>query len=512
MIRSLSVYILLILIVLQGCSMNFLEEEDTPKDSGGYSEYDPENDIKYYYNSSGDLQWYEYYDFNDQEQCVFVKHCLPSGTVLWSYVYAWSGSRLVTEAYFNSSNALTWYNSFRYEGENPVQQTSYDENSTVQWFMSWSYSGTGKALTAARYGSSGALEWAYQYGYDGSDTLILSSLYGSDYRRSAYITYEYDSSSRITKKTGWGATSSSDTFAAACSIPGFPSFGGKNTTSRNDAGLTAPTPPAAPSVPGLSLTDDNRSYSWMSVWMYDPFGYTSATLNADYLPVYMIRSAPDYLNGRPMEIDLTWENGRLTKKTTTYNGETVLNLDFTYNSGGYLTSLDTSGVSLYIPLRYEFTYQSRDGLSVEVPKSIRIYNENTLLQRFEYEYTGVITNPKDFAKNVSIINHYDGDGTFVGSYAFSYTDPVLTITVKDGSGTLTGRFELTYDTDGNTTSVKSYDASNNQVWDHQFDYAEYGSKVLRISETLLDENNHPEVADAFSVESFFEDLKRFLPL
>ncbi|MDA3956932.1 hypothetical protein, partial [Oceanispirochaeta sp.] len=116
MIRSISVFLSLFLLVFQGCSFDFLNTEESPVNSSSYTKYDSEGDIKYCYDSEDELLWYEYYDFNDQNQCIFLKHCLPSGAVVWSYVYSWTGSNLTGEAYFGSSNTLSWFNNYNYSG------------------------------------------------------------------------------------------------------------------------------------------------------------------------------------------------------------------------------------------------------------------------------------------------------------------------------------------------------------------------------------------------------------
>ena len=513
MIRKAGMFTSLILMLfIESCSLDFLNDSgEDENEAASYYEYDSENDIKYYYEGDGTLIWMEYYDFNADGQCIFIKHCLPSNSVLWSYVYGWSGNNLVMEAYFDSRNTLSWFNTNVYSGGNALQQNNYDENSRLKWFETWTYDGSSRALTSARYGETSSLEWAYRYEYDSAGNAALSSLYGTDSHRTAYIASSYDSSNRSIKNTGYGSTTSSDTFKSCFSAESFPAWGGVNTDSRNSAGLTAPAAPAAPSIPTLNLIDDSRDYSWMSLWVYDSFGYTMATLNSSYLPVYLKRSAPEQLNDLPIETVITYENSRVKSKTTTYNGETVLKLEFTYDSNSYLTSLNTTGDSLYIPLRYDFTYTSG------VPAGISIYNEDTLLQRFVYEYSVTPAVSEEYARSIQTIHHYDGDNSYIGYYSFSYDEAgkKITIAVWDAKGTIdtsddweNGSFILQYDDDGHTASLGSYDSSGNRVWTFEYSYDDLGN---RIGENRYNADNLPEVATSLDVESLFEDLRRFLP-
>lgn len=486
--------------------MSFIDDVAPEDEASSYSEYDSQNDILYCYNSDDSLKWIEYYDYNDQGQCIFVKHTLPSGSVLWSYLYEWSGSNLVKEAYFDSQNTLSWFNTITYSGNNPVLKTKYNSGSTLLDFQTWTYSASNKILSTGSYNSSSTLQWAYKYEYDGSDNRTKLSSYGSNSQESASIENEYDGSNRITKATGSGTSISSDSFDAPCKFPSFYSYGGVNKESRNQASLTLPQTPSSPGSPSMNLIDNSLSYAWMSLWFYDAYGYTSATLNSVYLPVELVRVAPEYLNDHPLKTNLTYGNNRLIQNTTSWNNQTVLDMLFSYDSSGYLTKLDTSGRSLYIPLSYQIGYTPKNGF--EVPGEIGIYNESTLLQSFVYVYDEPsVSSADEYAKGVSHILHYDGDGQLVGTYTFSYSDPILTISVTDSSANYTGKFEIAYDVDNNIASFTSFNKDGGKEWDYQFDYE--GNN--RISQAINDENNLPDEGDFFSVESMFVDLNRFFP-
>jgi len=504
-------YILLILVILSGCTLNFLDSDDDPSEGGNYSVYDSQTDTKYTYDSDDNLLWSDVYDFNASGQCILMKHLLPSGTVLWSYVYSWNNDNVEIEAYYNNENELSWYNQFIYNSSNQViEQANYDGTGTLQWFKSFTYTTAGNELQTARFSSSSALEWAYDYTYDGSDRLTVSSAYDDSSDRIAYISYEYEGGSpfRILKKTGYGTTHRTDTFKTECAGFSFPTYGGVNTTDRNTSSLSVPTAPTAPIIPVITLTDTVfGSHQWMSLWVYDSFGYSTVSLNSDNLPVYMKREAPDYLDDLPIEVELTYSETKVISKTTTYNNQEVLKLEFTYN-GNYLISMNTTGVSLIIPLRYDFTYDAN-----HFPESISIYNESTMLQKFVYEYsvdTGTITDLKDFAKlGEPTIRHYDGDNSLIESFVFDYNDvDTISVTVTNAQNIPNGSFHLVYDANDNVTSLSSYDSADNQLWKYSYSYDDLHN---RIAETKLDENDIPEVAISFDVESLFEDLKRFLP-
>ncbi|MDA3956775.1 hypothetical protein, partial [Oceanispirochaeta sp.] len=131
------------------------------------------------------------------------------------------------------------------------------------------------------------------------------------------------------------------------------------------------------------------------------------------------------------------------------------------------------------------------------------------LQYFNYAYTAAPSSADEYAKSISTISHYDGDDTYIGKYVFDTTNPLLTeIEVQDASDTPNGSFELVYDTDGRIASFSSFNSSGTKLWDYQFGYDYYGN---RVTETLQDKEDQPDVADFFSVESFFVDLNRYFP-
>lgn len=502
-------YVLLFLIMMSSCSLNFLDTDDDTEEKENYTVYDKQTDTKFSYNSKDNLLWSEVYDFNASGQCIFVRHLLPSGLVLWSKIYSWDGDNVEIEAYYDSNDQLTWYNQFIYNSNNKlIQQVNYEGASDLQWFNSFSYTGTGKELQTIRFNNSSSLEWAYQYTYDGSDRLLESSAYNTTTNRTAYIKHEWNSSDQPLKKTGYGTTQSADTFKTTCKDFSFPDYGGVNTSNRNIPVLTIPAVPTTPAVPAVTLTDIELPSEWMSLWQYDSFGYSKVTLNSDNLPVYIKRDAPDYLNDLPIEVELSYSENKVASKTTTYNNQKVLKLEFLYDPDGYPISIETTGTSLLIPLRYNLSYDTN-----HFPESISIFNESAMLQKFVYVYsvdTGTIADLQDFAKlGEPTINHYDGDNTLIESFVFDYNDvDTITVTVNNALGDPNGSYQLTYDENDNVTSLSSYNSDKNQLWKYNYSYDDLNN---RIAEMRLDENDIPEVAFSFDIETIFEDLKRFLP-
>ena len=187
----------LLVVVISGCSLDFLNNEEGTSDSDGYVEYDTQEDIKYYYNSDNTLRWMEYYDFDSEGRCIFVKRTLPSGTLLWSYVYAWSGSDVALEAYFDGSNDLSLFSVNSWNSGRIVKQRNYNADAVLQDIKTWTYNGAGYPDITAGYDGSGKFSWACSYTYDGSDRETLVSLYGPDGARTAYIESEYTGGGEI---------------------------------------------------------------------------------------------------------------------------------------------------------------------------------------------------------------------------------------------------------------------------------------------------------------------------
>ncbi len=512
-----TIYILFLLLMIQSCSLSFLDdnENDETSDCSSYSVYDNQTDTKFSYDGDDNLQWYETYDFNDDGQCIFIKHYSSTGTVLWSYLYDWYNGEVKTEAYYNGDNELSWYNEYSYNSGNLVLQSYYESingNNELTSFLSYEYSSTSQNTQTSMFDENESLEWAYKYSYDSNNRLSLSTAYNSSEIRTAYIENEYDSSDRITEKTGYGATQNSDTFDTSLTGFDFPEYGEVNRENRNNDQLTIPTAPADPEVPLLNLTDTTAlAYEWMDLTIYTTAGYSFVSLNNNYMPVYIKTEAPEYLNDKPIEIELSYDGTRVDSKTTTYDNQEILKLEFDYDSSGYLSSLDTTGTSLLIPLRYEFTYDANN-----IPESISIYNDTTMLQKFVYEYSGDTSsiNLNDFAKSINKIHHYDGDNTQIGYYEFYYdnVDNELSITVKNPDDTSNGSFLLAYDTDGNTASFASFKADGSQIWKYEYGYKEFNGNFERLSETCLGELNKPEVSSSFDIEMLFDDLRQYLPI
>lgn len=502
------IYSFIIVLLLQSCSFDFLgsSDDDAPEGVTKRYEFDSATDTKYYYEDDT-LKWKEQYDYNASGECIFIKRMTPSDTTLWSYVYTWADGKVTSESYFNNENILSWFNTFNYSSINMTQHNNYNSSSQLQWFNAYSYSLSNKIETSTKYDNASTVQWAYGYEYDSSDRLITASSYSNNGRRIAYITHEYDGSDRKIKEEGFGEAVSSDTFYSKAKCFNFPTSGGENTLSRNTASLTAPSIPTAPTSSTSSLINDSLTYAWMNLWQYDIYGYSFATLDSNRLPTKLKRSAPDYLNNKPVVVDIEYTGTRVDSKTTTHNNNVILKLEFVYDSSNRPISIITTGEALLLPLTYNISYKP-----VGIPASIGIYNGPTMLQRFDYEYSvpDESVNINNIGEYISIIKHYDGDNTYLGSYNFSYDLALnkLTIAVKDSTDLANGEIVLQYDVNGHTSGLTSYSPTNEQIWDYSYSYDSFGN---RVSETYENSNGVPQVVNTFDIETIFEDIKRYLP-
>lgn len=518
--KRLYLLILPILLFLS-CNLSFLDDAgdgDSEDGPSNYYHFDSSTDTKYYYDgSTEELIWYEVYDYNGSDQCIFRRRYLPNDAVLESSVYTWGGSNVIMESYFNVNNSLTWYNHIVYTSDKITQMTNYDSSGTAQYTRTSLYSGDNITETA-RFDGSGTLEWAYKYTYSSGTLYNRISQYDETGNSDGYVDFEYDGSDRVIKKTGYGEAGITNSFSATYGTYSFPVTGGVNTTSRNTDSLTAPSTPVPPS-PTATLNDIGQSYAWMALWAYTSYGTAYTELNGNYFPTHLSFQSATSTPVHPVEIDLTYiGSSAIDTKTFSYNGEEVLILDFDYDGSGYPVSLDTSGTALFIPLRYEFTY----GGTNDVPLRIEIYNSTTLLQRFDYSYVGGSPDAydlTDFADNINRIDQYDGDLTHIGYYTFTYGAGTLTIAAFEADDTPNGRFEITFSTYGTNsyiTEFTSYDSSNNQLWKREYDYENPDSldadKYFKTVQTHLDGSDIPEVISSFDVETLFIELKNYLPL
>ncbi len=511
---------LLIIISAAGCTFNFLDSGDGEEGTAppDYSVWDNQEDTLHYYNGNDSLLWSENYDYNDAGQCIFLEHLLPSGTPLWSCLYGWGTDGVEVEACFDENNELTRYTRFIYTGGKLSAQIRYNSTDILQWVKIYDYSGD-LVNEIASFDTGLKLQWAYRYEYTGLNR-IKSTAYDSEGTRSEYIDYVWDSEDRLIKKTGYGSSTSGSGHNGNFGGFDFRASGGVNTVNRNDSGLLLPAqyPPFSPPARPVLTDVSGDTYSWMMMWAWAEYGgaslATMTTLNENYLPVYMKTSVPGTLDG-DVEVELSYTGTRLDKKTTSYNGEAILNIDFGWDSG-YLTSLNTTGRALYFPALYKLSYDEVNNL----PRGVEIWNGETLVQRFEYVFSGDLSSidSESFAKSQLTINHYNGDDVLIEYFVFGYnvTDDEVTITVMNpndtplntGDDTANGSYVIYYNADSTTAGVASFDRSGVQIWN--YDYS-YNDAMKRISEIKLDKDDIPEVINTFDINSFLEDVRRFMP-
>ncbi len=505
---KLLIYIPLFIILLTGCSFDLgnLDSDEEEVIVVKRYEYDDDNDIKSYFEDDV-LKWTEEYDFNSSNQCIFMAHKLTSGTTLWSYIYSWEGNNLKSRSYFDIDNTLSTLETYFYNENDKINlHANYDNSSALQSFKTYLYTDTDKINRTISYNNLSEIEWAYLNEYDTNDKVSRSSSYSDSGSRIAYIDYSYFNDDEY-KREGFGDTKTSDSFISNSKSFSFPAYGGVNITSRNINSLETPEIPTSPTAPSFNYTDDELDYTWMKLWEEDDWGSSYVILNSNYLPTNMERTVPEYLDETPIKIDISYTGTRVDSKKTSYNGDDLLLLEFEYNEDNYPITIKTSGELLYIPLNYHFTY-SESG----IPTEFAVYNQDTMLQKFVYTYTSDTSeiSIENFSSSISTITHYDGDDKLVGTYVFTYDseDNQITIDTLDPDGIDTGEIVILFNDDGNTTSLKSYSACGEKVWDYSYSYDEYQN---RVSELNFNEDDVPEVISSFDIETLFDDIKRYLP-
>jgi hypothetical protein len=503
-----TVFILIMVFLLAGCNLDFLSDSDD-EDSTSVETYTYSADTALgtysCYDSDGSLYWTEYYDFDQDVEsatygkCTFIQRELASGTVLWSKAYEWKGDNLVGEAYYDENGTLDYFNYTVWDGDNASQYLTYDSDSNLESGETWTYDSDENITLAAGFDEDGDQEWAYSYEYtDGNLTTL--SYYDAMGDRAAIIASEYDDSDQITLETGYGDCTSESSFSSSYSGVSFSlDYDSSNETVYNTDNLTFPEENTytLPTLTSSTSVVDDLDYAWLSVWYYDDYGYTSATLNESYYPISLSRYAPDYLDGL-IEIDMEYSTiadvPQLISKEITYDGDSVLVLDFDYDDEGHLTDLSTSGEALTLDLDYAVTYYDSG-----VPESLSIATSGVTLQTLTFSYGELTVSDLTFdsyLESIATLYQYDGDGEPVGSYDFSFgtadsSDGTydLTLTVYDAEGTEdtsddteNGSIVLAYDSDDLIASLTSYDSEGTTYWSYEYSYSDLVEDVTSAAD------------------------------
>ncbi|MDC7221167.1 MAG: hypothetical protein PQJ59_14620 [Spirochaetales bacterium] len=498
-------YILLAVFLLSACSFDFLNDSDDSDSSSSedtsWEYYDETTGTLYYYadESEDSLEYMEYYDFDDDGQCTFVKHVTPSDTLLWSEVYGWDGSgNHEMTAHFGSDDVLDYYTVTVWSGDNAVQEILFDADGTHEGYQTWTFDSNDDMTNAASFDASEALEWAYNfaYTYDGSDlSYYYASAYDANGDRTGYYETHYetiDGLASVSAKTGYGDSSSSSNYCSSYEATEFPDPS-SNTVDWNTALLAAPvegTDYTIPTVPTLSLSDTELDYAWMQIYEYDDWGYTKAILNENYLPEYLERYAPDYLDeaiATEMEFETTTTYTRLLSKEVTYGDDTVVLMELTYDDPdapeGCLNQVDLSGDGMLFPMSIFASYND-DGVPLTMSVSYKDDTANPFYT-FSYDYTDLdsFDVDADYIQQVASVTLTNGDGEVQRYFTFDYDSTTTSLSivtwesvedVSDSEASPLGSLSIAYDDNGNAVSFTAYsyddDGEEVEEWSYEYDY------------------------------------------
>lgn len=436
---------LIAVAALSGCNFDYLEEalnsydEDT---SDLVIEWNADETIRTAYDSeTNEVVWYETWEYDeDDSNLLCVQRFTPEDVLKWSTLYKYANGLKVQEVCYSSADELLWYSVFVYNDSSLLEaECNYDETSTLQWFDVYGYTGD-LLVSRARYNSGSVMTNGYFWEYDGSDRKIKETHYSG-------------------------------------------------ITSRNSAGLTYPEAGDTPDFPPFS-TDGQTLADW-TMWSYDTNGYFSMQFDADNYPIEMYREDDRMTRALTVEIDY-YANHVPKSKVTSYGSDTVLDVQLTYNSSGYLSVVDTTGEGLLIPLRYEIDYNS--DLSID---KLSIYQSDTILFYFTYDSsisTDQSVHPLDpigFTGTDYTITQHDGDGAKLGSYEVTTDLDAGEVMVQayTAAGAANGYYLSKLDASGNVATFECWSAAGVRQWYYSYDYTAIAGEIMRTAEEQWDAIN-----------------------
>jgi hypothetical protein len=451
------------------CSWDFLtqDSESTTSDTlkalttsfpGGYRVS--------YSNSSDVLQYYEdfFYASGSSELVDQMQHHAADSTLGYSHAYQFNDSGDPTlDARFDGSSALSCFN-----------VTDYDSSKNV--------------ISVRAYNAHSSLVSAYKYDFLTATADALVSKWGTfdaDQAISSMTVntyYDYDPSKLFYEKSYVAATLITPSASVVVGRKSLVSSLARAVTDPNRLSLSLPTPPTSPT---MTFTTDGLSVSGYKLYEYDDCGSSVVNLDSNYYPTNFLRKG-DTRVSKDINVALTWDSAkRIAEKLTSFGATTALDVKITYENATsfFPVKIATTGASLLVPLTYDITYE--DGTS-HWPKRVSVSsNDGSLLQYFEYEYTGsdytVLYNDAksldpfkffdDVIKSVVKIKHYDGDGKLVENFVFSAdtANNGLRVDVTTPDGQANGHYFLGYDTAGNVASLAGYSVDGTQTFAYTYD-------------------------------------------
>ena len=439
-------FIIISAVLFSACNPDFLDEALTVYE-------DDSEDLVLTWNANktlltatdpetGDVVWYETWEYETDSSSnpILVRRYSPEDRLKWSKIYSWSNGLKIQEVCYDASDQLLWYSVFSYDSNGDIlTECNYDESSILQWFSVWGYSGDLKIYNA-RYNSASVMTNAYTWEYDGSNRLVKEMRY-----------------------TG--------------------------SASRNSAGLTFPDPAEPPVIPAFSLS--GMSIVDWTLFTYDSYGFFSIKFDSSNYPLELYRE--DSRMSRAVTAEIEYYSGHVPKsKVIKLGNETALSIDLAYNSGGYLSRIDTEGSALLLPLSYAIDYKSDNS-----PEVVSVYQSDVKLMYFVYdsEPSGSLAahplDPVDFTGSIHSITQYDGDDVKLGSYEFTteVAENRIKIQALLPDNTPNGHFYANLNGNDEIASFESWSAGGVLQWHYEYDYTEISGKIMRIAEERFDDIN-----------------------
>lgn len=508
-----------------GCSFAFMEDADLgePEAEGKVVETAFDGGVRYaYYDSKNVLLKYEDSFVADGKETQRQRHA-PDGAFLHAWLYAYGGDG------------------------NKTMEAFYGANAALASFSVHAWTG-GKVETTAEFDAAGVvlLSRRFSYGVDGAPAgeLRASVSFGQDGKAAAGLRRDYYSAEGtplVVLETSFGTKPSCcrAILPAGDSASAGPAPAARTTRDSRAEGTLSPAVDkkslALPADPGYAvpaLPSDAElaalGASGYRLLQEDPpaakHGRTEAVFDKDWYPAKVTRWDDRLPQGRESaSVALSWQAGRLVRKTSYFGSTLALDLRIGYTAEGYPASVAASGAAMLLPLELSFKYEGSR------PTQVAISSKGAPLQRFDYEYSGPTSLPASvaalretdpFAALEALdaarltIRHYDGGGALIESFAFSKAASGIRVDVANASGANAGRYEAIYDADGRKASLAAYGASGGEpLWSYAYGYDDALAHFKDLDANLkaqLDSSGFGRVAESYLTADVGAYAKAFL--
>jgi len=405
--------------------------------------------------------------------------------------FAW-GER---HAFYNVADELQYYEDHYITAAKTMLLANYNASNELRWYHVFTYNVDGHIETIVEYDGADARQWSRRYEYgDGFEVpvtaVVKAASFAGDGTPSGCASYEFDSINRVSFLTSYGGVSCA---VAGLSVTKAASSAVARSTTRAIAPLKVPVE-IVYEVPLIATALAALDVSGYTYWNYDDFGTSELSMDKDWYPVRVARV--DTRVAKTVSMELAWSAGhQITRKKSYYGSTLALDVSMEYNADGYPLKASTSGAALLLPLEYELVYAGG------APDELRVSSNDTLLQRFKYEYTGVALpvtfsavrsiDPfallDDLAKSELKIYQYDGDGELIETFEFLADDDDFRVNVYADDDSLNGYYLASYDADGLMASLSAYDGAGSPQWDYSYGYADAVTDAVLLTEAGLSE-------------------------